>query len=121
MTPAHPWLDVTVSGTITKARLTTRTLVDDRIVGAVGDELYRLGATPGARLLIDFSGVTRVASSMLAKVVELDRRLKAAGGRLVLCGLDPDVYDLFEVTRLNRIISIFPSETEALRQLGALP
>lgn len=115
MSPVQSWLEVTTSGAVTKARFTTPTLLDDRVIAEVGAELYGRAATPGVQLLLDFSEVAQVASSLLAKVIELNRRVNAAGGRLALCAIHPDVYDLFEITRLNRIISIYPTEAEAMR------
>jgi anti-anti-sigma regulatory factor len=36
-------------------------------------------------------------------VVNLHRKLKEEGGRLILCGLDPDMEDLFRIIRLKQV------------------
>jgi anti-anti-sigma regulatory factor len=41
-------------------------------------------------------------------------------GRMVLCNLLPEIMNLFEVTRLNRFIEIYSSESEALKKLIAV-
>lgn len=67
------------------------------------------------KILLNFTEVTYIDSSGLATLVEMLQRLKRFGGSLRLCNLSEKVKGLFEITKLDRLFSIFASEEEALK------
>ena len=67
------------------------------------------------KVLLNFTEVTYIDSSGLATLVEMLQRLKRFGGTLRLCGLSEKVRGLFEITKLDRLFSIFSSEEESLK------
>ena len=67
------------------------------------------------KILLNFTQVTYIDSSGLATLVEMFQRLKRFGGTLRLSNLSEKVRGLFEITKLDRLFSIFPSEEEALK------
>lgn len=70
------------------------------------------------RIVLDLSQVEFVDSSGLGAIVSC---LKTLGGNgdLVICGIRETVMSLFQLTRMNRVFQIFPTETEALKALVA--
>jgi anti-sigma B factor antagonist len=62
------------------------------------------------RLLIDFSHVRRLTSDELATLIGLHKRLAGGGGRLILTHVQPQVYELFERTKLHRLLEIHRGE-----------
>ena len=66
------------------------------------------------KVLLNFDQVDYVDSSGLATIVEMLQRLKRYGGFLRLSNLSEKVKGLFEITKLDRLFSIFPVEEEAL-------
>lgn len=71
----------------------------------------------GGTVIINMDGVVHMDSAGLSIITEADRRFKEKKGRLILCNLLPDIMKLFEVTKLNKFIEIYPSEREALNRL----
>ena len=67
------------------------------------------------RILLNFTQVSYIDSSGLATMVEMLQRLKRFGGQLRLSNLSEKVKGLFEITKLDRLFGIFPSEEEALK------
>jgi anti-sigma B factor antagonist len=63
---------------------------------------------PGRRMVIDFSEVEYLASSVLAKLINLKKRLGRGGGRLGLQHVHPDLVEVFRVTRLDRVFDLEP-------------
>jgi anti-anti-sigma factor len=51
---------------------------------------------------IHFDKVEYLASLIVAKLVAFKKKLDAVGGTLRLCHLDPQVYKIFEIARLNK-------------------
>jgi anti-anti-sigma factor len=82
----------------------------------IENELTRLISDHGySKLLLDFSNVQYISSSMLAKLVGLEKRLQAAKGRLALCGLGPILMDTFRIGQLERVFSIYDDVGSAIR------
>lgn len=67
------------------------------------------------KILLNFSQISYIDSSGLATLVEMLQRLKRIGGILRLCNLSEKVKGLFEITKLDKLFSIFASEEEALK------
>jgi anti-anti-sigma factor len=66
------------------------------------------------KLLIDLGKVGYVDSSGMGALVASLKRARTAGGDLRLCALQDDVRAIFEMTRLNKAVTIHGSRTEAL-------
>jgi anti-anti-sigma factor len=81
--------------------------LDEGAVHHARDQLAAIAEEPGGdRLLLDFGNVRYVSSAALDALVDLHRRLLGAGRRLALCNLRPRVYEVFAVTRLDRVFSV---------------
>ncbi len=66
-------------------------------------------------LILDLHQVEFMDSTALGVIVSIFKRLKEAGGKdLKLCGLSELVKELFEITRLHKVMKLFPSREEAL-------
>ena len=65
-------------------------------------------------LVIDLQDVRFVDSSGLGSLVSGFKNASARNGNLKLCGLQPQVKSMFELTRLHRVFEIFPDSEEAL-------
>lgn len=74
-------------------------------------QLLALAAEPPATpLLLDFANVDYVSSSALGMLVGLYTKLSASGRHLTILNLNPQVYEVFMVTRLDTIIDLRPAE-----------
>ena len=68
-------------------------------------------------LIIDFGGVDYIDSSGLATLVEYRRDSRKYNGELALINLTTRVRTIFDLVRLNEIISIYPTLAEAATAL----
>ncbi len=73
-------------------------------LGKVVDTITREG--PHVRVTVDLSKLEMVNCSFLAALVRMNKRLDASGCTLVLCGLNPNVAEIFDRLRLNRLFDI---------------
>jgi anti-anti-sigma factor len=69
-------------------------------------------------VILNMAGIGYINSAGIGMIVDSFRKFKESGGRLVLCSLLPDVEKLFEVTKLNRFIEIYPSEEDAILKIN---
>lgn len=67
------------------------------------------------RIVLDCSGLSYINSAGLGVLINLLKSSKAQGGDIRLAGLNPDIRELFEITNLNHIFSIFKTSDEAVK------
>jgi anti-sigma B factor antagonist len=73
----------------------------------LGSELHgHTDGLGGSHLLLDFANVKSLGSLELGTLVSLHKKLRAAAGRLTLFNVSPEVYEVFEVTRLHTLLTI---------------
>lgn len=66
-------------------------------------------------LVANMSDVGFIDSSGVGMLITCHQDLKGASGQLVLMNLSDDIYDLFEMTSIDRLFEIVDNETELLK------
>lgn len=75
---------------------------------------------PGRRVVIDFAALDYISSAGLRVVLMTAKRAKQGKGTLVLCGLQPHVKEVFEISGFLKILEVAPDRLAALAQAAAL-
>ena len=116
--PQQRWLTVEQVGDVGVARFTRRRLLDEGPIQATGEQLYELVEDPGLhKFILDFGRVEALSSALVGKLFALHRRLRETGGRLVLCGVRPHLFEVFEVLKIPQLFRVYRTEQEALQAL----
>ncbi len=102
--------------TIVEFRLAS--LMDPLDLERIGEMLYDLVDRKDRRLLIlDFETVQFLSSQAIGILLTLNKKLsKLKNSKLVLCGVGPRLMELIKITRLERVLTIKPTQKEALGQ-----
>jgi anti-sigma B factor antagonist len=79
------------------------------------DHLLALVAGGEHDIVVDLSEVSFLDSSGLGVLVMVHKRVRMAGGALQLAGCQPEVVSIFRITALDRVIEMFPTVEDALR------
>ena len=69
------------------------------------------------RFIVDLAGLDYISSAGLRGILTSVKRLKAAGGQMVLTSLHGTVKEVFEISGFNTIIPIFESVEDALQEM----
>lgn len=88
--------------------------LDSSAAPALGETLRELQEHGISRLVIDMSHVTYISSRGLKVLVVAWRAARARGGDVLLCGLQPFVYDIIDTVGFTQIFATFPSCDQAL-------
>jgi anti-anti-sigma factor len=82
----------------------------DKVLGAEGVRAVArsLDGSAGREVSLDLGGVEFPTAGGLGALVALQKRLRAAGGRLSLRNVGGLVYEAFEVTRLTGVLGVGP-------------
>jgi len=99
----------------TIVRFVDKRILDETNIQIIGNQLAGLVDEDGRRkIILDFTNVEYLSSAALGKLITLDKKVKASKGKLRLCGIRPEIYEVFTITRLNKVFSIFDNQEKAL-------
>jgi anti-sigma B factor antagonist len=108
-------LNVSEVGDVTVVHFRDQRIIEDLGIQEMGQELFHLVEAEGRKkLVLNFSSVGFLSSAALGKLITLDKKVKTRGGVLKLCGIRPEIYEVFAITRLDRLFDIKRDESEAL-------
>lgn len=108
-------IDIEEVGGVTIAKFVDKKILDEANIQTIGAQLFALIDEDGRRkIILDFSIVEYLSSAALGKLIILDKKAKAAKTKLRLCCIRPEIYEVFEITRLNKIFDIKATQEEAL-------
>ncbi|HUW84172.1 MAG TPA: STAS domain-containing protein [Phycisphaerae bacterium] len=92
-----------------------RKILEELSITEIGEELSNLvDSQPGIKLLLNFSSVDHLSSAALGMLITLNKRVTQANGALKLSNINAQIYEVFKITRLNKVFDIHPTAEEAL-------
>jgi anti-anti-sigma factor len=94
--------------------------IDLDTVGLLSAGLSDTIAAGADRVVVDFAHVTYIDSAGLGALVGAHKRLRAAGGALVLHCEQPRVMRLFKITGLTKLFTVEPAGAGALASVEML-
>lgn len=71
-------------------------------------------------LLLDFSEVDLIVSRMINSLLLMVKRVRAEGGQVHLCDLDPKVERVFKQMKLDRVFDMYIDRAEGLSAMQQL-
>jgi len=108
-------IEVNEVGDVTVVRFRDRKIIEDINIQELGQEMYQLVDQQNRdKMLLNFSSVEFLSSSALGKLITLEKKMKTVGGDLKLSNIRPEIYEVFKITKLNRLFDIRDDEAEAL-------
>jgi anti-anti-sigma factor len=100
----HIWCRRRVSSGDTVLEVLPQRTPEPWDVEQVVDALIRHGVA--SRVVVDLSRLDTVDSSFVARLVSMNKHIRAAGGRFILCGLSPVVREVFQHLRLDKAFEL---------------
>jgi len=105
---------------ITVANLTGQLNLGNRLMEF--EHSVKLRIEEGSRkMVLDLSELTFIDSAGLGMVATCAGIMSKAGGKMVVVSAGGKVTHMFELTRLNRMIGLFPTVEAALHSFSAPP
>jgi anti-sigma B factor antagonist len=117
---ATPRIDVREVDGVRVIRFHDHHLFDERTVRDVADQIATSLPNDGSpiRLVLDFTDVALISSSLLSKLILLQRRVDASHGKLRLCEMSNVVQSVFRTSNLDRLFSIDRDQRTAVANLS---
>src|SRR3954468_6191931 len=102
--PRRRRLEVGEEGDVTCVNFMHRKILDEQNIQKIGEDLFSLVDELGRRkILLNFGNVEYLSSAALGKFINLNKKVRNSGGKLVLCNIAPHIYEVFEITRLDKM------------------
>ncbi len=100
---------------VTIVRFTDTKVIDQRNINLIGAELVEMVEKGGVRkMLVNLENVQYLSSAVLGKLISLAKSLRMNKGVLKLCCIAAPIFEVFEITRLDKVFDIYKTEAEAL-------
>lgn len=87
---------------------------DTKTAKPVEDALNDALTAGQAKLLVDFGKLDYISSVGLRVLLSTMKKVKKAGGKLHLSGMNPTVKEVFDISGFSNIFTIFGTRAEAL-------
>ncbi|MEI6367779.1 MAG: STAS domain-containing protein [Planctomycetota bacterium] len=111
----HRRINVAKIGDVTVVKFLDKKILDEANIQELGLELFSLIEHDNRKsILLNFSDVEFLSSAALGKLITLDRKVKASKGRLKMSNIRPEIFEVFQITKLNKVFDIRNDESEAV-------
>ncbi|HNB59289.1 MAG TPA: STAS domain-containing protein [Phycisphaerales bacterium] len=119
MTTGGSRLKVRQQNNITQVEFVDRNILDEANIQQIGEEINSIiegGEAP--RLLISFANVDHLSSAALGTLITVNNKIKTRKGQLRLANIDPQIYEVFKITKLDRLFQIHDSTDSAMKSFS---
>ena len=108
-------LKVSKVGAVTQVEFVDRNILDESNIQQIGEELaVVVDEVPTPMILIRFGNVHHLSSAALGALITINNRVKGKDGQLRLAEIDPQIREVFKITKLDQIFQIFDNADDAL-------
>jgi anti-sigma B factor antagonist len=108
-------IEVENVGDVTTVKFVDKRILDEQNIQLIGEQMFQLIEEDGVKkLLLNFENVEYLSSAALGKLITLNKKVKKVNGILKLCCIKPEIYEVFEITNLNKVFQILDTEEKAL-------
>ena len=119
MTSAASRLRVVEQEGVTCIEFVDRNILDEANIQQIGDEISAIvDAHEKPQVLISFENVDHLSSAALGTLITINNKVRSKGGQLRLADIDKQIYEVFVITKLNKLFEIHETSEQALASLG---
>ncbi len=109
---------ITRQADVTVAELVDKKILDEISIADISQQLEAVvaGATK-PRLVLDFAAVAHMSSSMLGKLITLNKHVRERQGQMMLCNVQQAIYEVFVITRLSEVFHVTQTRDQAVAEM----
>lgn len=111
-------IQIAESNGVTVVKFVDRKILDEVNIQELGQELFKLVVHDDCKkIILNFTNVEFLSSAALGKLITFEKRTKKNSARLLLTNIRPDIYEVFAITKLNKLFDIKDDEADALAMM----
>ena len=109
------------SGDITVVYFQDAGILDEKNINKIAEDLFELSdSSAKPKMVLNFEKVEYLSSAVLGKLVALQKRVTGSKGTLHLCCIRESIQQVFKVTRLDKVLKIYPDQAKAVKAFKGL-
>ena len=109
-------LRVAEGGGVTRIVFLDKNILEEASIQKIGDEISALiDDSPNPKVLINFENVEHLSSAALGTLITVNNKVRQKGGQLRLTNIDPQIYEVFAITKLNKLFQIHDDAEAAVK------
>lgn len=110
-----PNISIEFKGPIAVATLADEKILEEQQLQSLeGSFMPLIEKNPQIQLIIDFSNVKFLTSSVLGLLIRISKKVYETKGTLRLCAIAPKIQEIFKITRLDKIFEIYKDIDDAM-------
>lgn len=103
------------NGDVTVVYFTEAQILDEVKINQLNQELTKVAEkVAGGKMLLNFNDVNFMSSSVLGKLISLNKRCKADKTDLKMCNISPSIMEVFKITNLHKVFELHEDEPKAI-------
>jgi len=111
-------LRMTENDGITTVEFIDRNILDEANIQSIGDEITSLITSKASpKIVISFANVDHLSSAALGTLITINNKVRNKSGQLRLADIDPQIYEVFVITKLNKLFEIHDTSEAAVASL----
>jgi anti-sigma B factor antagonist len=119
MSEQSPPLSVVQNKDIRIVEFTSAKILDEANINEIGATLNSMiEETDQPKMLLDFANVDHLSSAALGMLINVNNRIKQRNGQLRLTNIKPQIYEVFVITKLNKLFRILSDRAEAMQSFN---
>jgi anti-sigma B factor antagonist len=100
---------------VTKIEFLDRNILDEANIQQIEEQITEIvERQTRPKILITFANVDHLSSAALGSLITLNNKIRARDGQLRLSNIDPQIYEIFVITKLNKLFQIHEDATAAM-------
>ncbi len=100
---------------VMRVEFVDRNILDEANIQQIGDEISRIvDSQAEPKVLISFENVDHLSSAALGTLITINNKVRDRNGQLRLSDIDPQIYEVFVITKLNKLFQIHDNADQAL-------
>jgi len=120
MAEIKPRISVEYSENATIVTFTDEKILEEKDIQAIQESIMSVveSASGGINLILDFCNVRYLSSAVLGLLIRVSKRICERESQLRLCNINPKLYEIFKITRLNKAFDIYRDVESAVKDLS---
>ena len=108
MSEIQPRIRVNHQNGVTVVDLLDKEILDEMTINNISESLFAvIEEHSPIKLVLDFKQVNHLSSSALGTLIRLNKKIDNDQGQFRLCSIKPELYQIFVITKLNKVFQIF--------------
>ncbi len=120
MAPLKPGVSVQYTEEATIITFTEEKILEERDIKSLQESIMPvIEQSEQVHFILDFRNVKFLSSAVLGLLLRVSKKIYEKNSTLRMCNINPKIYEIFKITRLNKIFDMYDELEGAMESLSA--